>query len=162
MWMIFFIFKVSNSSKLPWNVDYVHIAEVFLPGFLYKSKIHLHKTHPYNFLRFYHLLQLENPDMMSLILVYNKTINYYFFSKLQTFFQTHKVFYSLVQDVHDTFCLFYVLALWNWSWDLWNVWALDRLDWCFLVGFVLAMGALYRSSMMRGEAALCSFPRFIL
>ncbi|KAJ1380879.1 NKAP family protein [Sesbania bispinosa] len=32
---------------------------------------------------------------------------------------------------------------------------------CFLVGFVLAMGALYRSSMMKGAAALCSFPSYL-
>lgn len=33
---------------------------------------------------------------------------------------------------------------------------------CFLVGIVLAMGALYRSSMMRGAVVLSSFPRFLL
>ncbi|CAJ1960775.1 unnamed protein product [Sphenostylis stenocarpa] len=37
---------------------------------------------------------------------------------------------------------------------------IDLLECCFLVGFVLAMGALYRSSMMRGTVALCSFLRF--
>ena len=51
------------------------------------------------------------------------------------FFQMHiKFLYIPIWDAYDTFCLFYVLALWNWSWDLWHVWVLDCLGCCFLAG----------------------------
>lgn len=70
----------------------------------------------------------------------------------------------IIWGAYSTFCLFCGMALWNWSWGLWHHIGclIDLPGYCFWVGFVLAMGAIYRNSRMREVAALFSYPRFSL